>query len=288
VVFSPRPLAGWWEEAHFAPKPGQKTPDRVAERMKYNGFEAYRLAGNIIAYATGMEPPKPRLTKVEIASDTTERNVPRSYLKVAQLKPIGGEFRSASRGLHNLMDHLGKTARLDVKLQSEEMRPNHEDLFNFRLMYLHGRGEFSMDDEDMDNIRSNLQTGGILLADACCGRKEFDVSFRKFAEQLYPKHKLELIPLTDELYSKELNPEPIRTVRCRRERADGSGGPEAEFRDVAPHLEGIKIDGRWVVIYSKYDLGCALEKSKSTDCLGHDYESALKLAGAVVLYALKK
>jgi hypothetical protein len=286
VVFSPQPLAGWWEEAHFAPQAGQKTPDRAGERMKYNGFESYRLAGNIIAYATGMDPPKPRLTKVEIASNADEKVVPRSYLKMAQIKPTG-EFRSASRGLHNLMDHLAKAARLDVKLQSDEVTPGNDSLFSFRLMYLHGRNDFRMDPEDYDNIRSNLQTGGILLADACCGRKEFDVAFRKFAAELFPKNMLELIPLTDELYSKELNPEPIRTVRCRREKADGSG-PEAEFRDMPPHLEGIKIDGRWVVVYSKYDLGCALEKSKSTDCMGHDYDSALKLAGAVVLYALKK
>jgi len=42
------------------------------------------------------------------------------------------------------------------------------------------------------------------------------------------------------------------------------------------------------VIYSKYDLGCALEaKHPSPDCLGHDHESALRLASAAVLYALK-
>jgi hypothetical protein len=43
-----------------------------------------------------------------------------------------------------------------------------------------------------------------------------------------------------------------------------------------------------VVIYSKYDIGCALEKHQSTDCLGHDYDSAVVLARAAVLYALKR
>jgi hypothetical protein len=43
-----------------------------------------------------------------------------------------------------------------------------------------------------------------------------------------------------------------------------------------------------VVIYSKYDLGCALENHQSSDCLGHDKASALKLAAAAVLYELKK
>ena len=55
-----------------------------------------------------------------------------------------------------------------------------------------------------------------------------------------------------------------------------------------PALEGIKLNGRWVVVYSKYDIGCALENHQSSDCRGHDRASALRLAAAAVLYALKK
>ncbi len=54
------------------------------------------------------------------------------------------------------------------------------------------------------------------------------------------------------------------------------------------HLEGIQVDGRWVIIYSKYDVGCAIEGHKSADCLGYDKESALKIGAAVVLYSLKR
>src|SRR5581483_3156583 len=151
--------------------------------------------------------------------------------------------------------------------------------------YLHGRGEFSYNEKALDNLRANLQTGGLLLADACCGKKAFDTAFRAFANNLFPGKKLEPIPLTDDLFGKELNGEPITTVRCRTERPDGSS-PETSYREVPPYLEGIKLGNRWVVIYSKYDLGCALEKRPSTDCLGHDYASALKLGGAVVQYAL--
>ncbi|HTU91400.1 MAG TPA: DUF4159 domain-containing protein, partial [Gemmataceae bacterium] len=63
---------------------------------------------------------------------------------------------------------------------------------------------------------------------------------------------------------------------------------DPEYRELAPALEGIKYNGRWVVIYSKYDLGCALERHKSSDCLGHDYDSAVRLGRAAVLYALKR
>jgi len=50
----------------------------------------------------------------------------------------------------------------------------------------------------------------------------------------------------------------------------------------------VKIKGRWAVIYSRWDIGCALEKHKSPQCLGHDYDSAVQLGRAAVLYHLDR
>jgi hypothetical protein len=174
-----------------------------------------------------------------------------------------------------------------VALQTEPITLNGPDVEEFKFLYLHGRASFTFTDEELANLRANLKTGGLLLADACCGKKPFDKSFHEFAARLFPDKKLEPIPLSDELYSKELNGVEIRQVRCRRENEDGTG-PDPELRDVPPMLEGIKHNNRWVVIYSRYDLGCALEKHPSSDCLGHDHESAIRLASAAVYYALKR
>jgi hypothetical protein len=37
-------------------------------------------------------------------------------------------------------------------------------------------------------------------------------------------------------------------------------------------------------LYSKYDLGCALERNTSADCIGYDHASALRIATAAVRY----
>src|SRR5205823_3224375 len=116
---------------------------------------------------------------------------------------------------------------------------------------------------------------------------EFDRSFRAEVKKMFPESELQLIPADDPLYSAKMSGTALTTVRCRREKADGSG-PEAEMKNVTPYLEGIKIDGRWAIIYSKYDIGCALEGHKAADCMGHDKESALKIASAAVLYSLKR
>ena len=154
---------------------------------------------------------------------------------------------------------------------------------------MHGRSAFEERAQDLKPLHFNLTSGGLLLADACCGSPRFDAAFRKFMDVLWAEEKLKLeaIPPTDELFSGELNGKKIVSVRCRRPSADGKG-VDPVYRDVAPALEGIKYNGRWVVIYSKYDLGCALEHTTSSDCLGHDYDSAVRLGTAAVLYALKR
>ena len=51
-----------------------------------------------------------------------------------------------------------------------------------------------------------------------------------------------------------------------------------------PQLEGVKIDGHWAIIYSKYDIGCALERHQGLDCKGYNHESALRIAANIVIY----
>ena len=99
------------------------------------------------------------------------------------------------------------------------------------------------------------------------------------------KLKLEPIPVKDDLYSAEVDGTAITQVQRR---VLVGGRVEPKFRSLPPELEGVKYKGRWVVIYSKYDIGCALEKHSAPDCLGHDPASALRLARAAVLYAIKR
>jgi hypothetical protein len=272
VIYSPTPLAGYWEgNLH---KEGR-------------GRDAFRLGANIIAYATGLEPPRPRLSEVTIVGDDPPDKVRRGFFKVAQLRHEG-DWQPAPRAMRNLMGEARKVG-LDVVLATGEIYPSSPRVLDYYFFYMHGRNAFSEKKEDLKKLRFRLKAGGTLLADACCGSKVFDRSFRRFIEEVFGEDKLRLqpIPLTDELFSKDLNGTAIRTVRCRRLAPDGRRVVPA-YQEVPPALEGIKYKGRWVVIYSRYDIGCALEGHASPDCLGHDKASAVKLARAAVLYALKR
>jgi Domain of unknown function (DUF4159) len=270
VVYSPKDLSCSWE--------GNLSKEGRGEL-------AFRVGENVIAYATGMEPPQARLALVDaVVNDPTGKSIPRGYLKVAQLRH-DGDWQPAPNAMRALMSDLRKNAQLDVALEPKAISSTDSALADYKFLYMHGRAAFQVSAEGAKNLRTDLETGGTLLADACCGKKAFDTSFRAFVEQVFPGNKLEPIPLSDDLYSKDLNGQAVTSVRCRTEAAGGTDKP-GEFRAMAPALEGVRIGKRWAIIYSKYDLGCALEKHQSTDCLGHDHASALLLGKAAVFYAL--
>ena len=271
LVYSPQDLSCLWES--------NKHGD--AKFAGGRAVLAFRLGANLVAYATGMEPPRPRLTQVQLPMIKEREAIPRGALRVAQLKH-GGDWHPAPRAMSNLMAHLSKLAGVEVALKTAEMDVLNPSLVDFKFLYMHGRSDFHFEPQEVERLRFNLETGGLLFADACCGKERFDTAFRKFAKELFPKDKLEAIPLVDDLFSKELSGESLteKIIRCRRERG-------AEFRHVPPALEGIKVNNRWVVIYSKYDIGCALERHQSSDCLGYDHDSALRIGSAAVLYTLR-
>lgn len=296
AVFSPSPLAGYWEERRFIPADGRDPKNR--------GEKAFCLSRNIIAYATGMELPKPKLTKTNIV--TPDAGIARSKFRALQLKYISDasvQQPPASDALRNLMSYLGHHAKLDVALTSEVLQPSDNALTKYKFMYLHGRKPIAFTPDEMDNVKANLQTGGLLLVDAACNDikqwRAFDQSFRDAMAKMFPDQKLTVIsPSNEPLFTlAEQAKLGLGSVKCRRENAEGTGA-EKELRDYPVLLEGIKVDeqivdgkkvgGRWAVIYSKYDIGCAIEGHKSADCLGHDKDSALRIASAIVLYSLRR
>ncbi len=276
VIYSPKPLAGYWEANLNADK------DR--------GQKAFEMGANIIAYATGLEPPRPRGNRVEITRDAPKEKAKRGYLQVGQLRHEG-DWQPAKKAMRNLMVEARK-AGLDVVYKTKPVDPSDEEVIDYRFLYMHGRTKFLTKKEDLKSLNFALLSGGTLLADACCGSTVFDTSFRTFMIELFSddKLKLEKIPLDDPLYGADLNGTAIRQIRRREFGENGKIDPH--LKQATPDLEGVKYKNRWIVIYSKYDIGCALDslplKHSSSECRGHDPASALRLARAALLYSLRR
>ena len=150
-------------------------------------------------------------------------------------------------------------------MQHKEIFPRDPNLVHFPLIYMHGRAAVSFAPEDLERLRQHLDPGGgTLFADAACGSTAFDTSFRALVGQMLPGRRLEPIPRDDAIYKDPRIGFDLSDVQYSKAAGGGKGFPQ---------LEGVKVDGHWAIIYSKYDIGCALERHQGPDCKGYTPES---------------
>jgi hypothetical protein len=154
------------------------------------------------------------------------------------------------------------------------------------VLYMHGRNRFSVPVEERQQLKMYLDRGGVLVADSCCGAKPFDKAFREFLTQVYPNMKLERIPISHEIFSEKIGRDIKLLKRRTSEGGETNTGGNMTIRTAEPILEGIELDGRYAVIYSRYDISCALERQNSGNCEGYLPEDAVKLGTNIILYAM--
>jgi hypothetical protein len=206
-------------------------------------------------------------------------------LQIAQLKHTGG-WDTAPHALRNMLVALNDTAGLAASTKTRELDAADPNLFNYPIAYMHGRHKFDLTRSERDRLQRYLENGGVLFADACCSAAPFDRSFRELMKAMFPDKELTRIPITHELFTTKVG---HALQQVRRRGADPTGGRGVIANNSVqsePILEGIEVDGRYVVIYSKYDISCALEHQSAIACEGYVSEDATKLAVNIILYAM--
>ncbi len=276
IIYSPEDLGCYWQYL-VRHAPPNRNPNLTA-----NVLRTMKIGTNVIAYATGREILN-KLEMPQLTVQNAEQQIERGLLQIAQIRHAGA-WNAAPRALRNLLNALNQTAGVAVSNQSRDLLLSDPQIYNFPLIYMHGRQQFQLNKQERERLREYLENGGVLFADACCGAKLFDKSFRELMEQVFPKIMLERIPLEHELFS-EANGQDVR--RLKRRVIEGAvNDAAAQIRELEAVVEGIELDGRYAVIYSKYDLSCALERQSTIQCEGYTSEDAVKLATNIVLYAI--
>ena len=260
VIYSPDDLSCYWNQLDNQPR----NPDVLV---------ALKLGENIVDYITGRELPADKLAVRDVA-DFKEDRPRRGALRIAKLR-TAGDWNIAPMAIPNLTTALRDKLKFDVTINHKELFATDGNLVHYPLIYLHGRTAVSFTAEDKEAIRRHLTGGGVLFADAACGSPAFDASFRQLAAELLPAGKLEPIPRVDEFFTRKIGYDLSNTQQT----------PAAGGKVDYPELEGVKVDGRWAVIYSRLDLGCALQKQAGIDCKGYVHESAMRIATDIVIYA---
>jgi len=188
-----------------------------------------------------------------------------------------GDWDPDPSAVHNLLKFARDSSTLEVKFKRQNVRLTDPQVANYPLLYMTGHREFVWSNDEVAFLQRYLKAGGLLLADACCGRMSFDMGFRREISKVFPNAQLERIPLDHPIYHNLFDIQEVDYTPRVRE----------DFGQLnAPELEGISIDGRLAVIYSRFDLGNGWEQFPHPYSYGLKDEAALKIGANAIVYAI--
>lgn len=240
---------------------------------------------NILAYATNRElKPKDEMpTRLERKTD--DDSFGRNRLRIANLRHPGG-CEAAPRALINLMETAAIQLNMRTAVAEEPIGLTDNAIFNYPVVFMHGRNRFTLTEAERKQLKTYLDRGGLLMANAICASEAFAASFRREMEAMFPDNPLESIPPTHPLFTEEKGGFDLTTV-TRRDPQQRKSGERMEdiLRKVPPDLDGIRFGDRYGVIFSRFDLSCALEKQNSLECRGYIREDAAKIGLNILLYS---
>ncbi len=268
---------------------GETQARTLPASIRHEVDAALAIGTNVIAYATNRElKNKDDLFAIDVVPDGRPRDrVERGQLAIGKLRH-SGMCDAAPAALANLLRAAARELGARVDERTTLVDPADAALFDYHLVFMHGRQGFAFDAARRERIRQFLERGGTLLADSVCASPAFAGAFREEIAAILPEGRLEEIPPNDPIFTKgEYGGYDIRTVTLR-EPAGGDGPLTSRKREIAPKLEGVQIGDRWAVIFSPYDLSCALEKQNSLECTGYGRDDAEKIALNILLYSLNQ
>jgi hypothetical protein len=243
---------------------------------------------NILAYATNRELKDKTKVWTDIPKRKPGERAEPGRIYIAKLKHPGG-CNAAPRALVNLLESADRELKIRTTAADDLVSITDEALFDYHLVFMHGRNSFHLTDEERKHLKAYLERGGMLMADSICASKAFTASFRNEMAAIFPDKKLERIPVDDQLLTTKYGGFDLHEVSRRDPQNRAADAPvAAAIKKVPPELEGIKFDDRWGVIFSPYDLSCALEKRDSLECRGYLREDAAKIGLNVILYSLQQ
>ena len=190
-----------------------------------------------------------------------------------------GDWRPDPQVIPNLSRYLNERLGVDVVPQADALRATDPQLADHPIVYMTGHYTFRLAPDEVAALHRHLQRGGFLFAEACCGRKAFDASFRELARQLFPDHALEPLPVSHPILTGSPGT-PLTQVTYKPAVLAEQAGLNK------PVLEGVTLDGRTVIVYSPYSLGCSIDGHACFACRGVAAPDATAIAANVILYAL--
>ena len=169
---------------------------------------------------------------------------------------------------HFLTDLAAQT-NLRVNKKFCPVRLDAEALFDFPFCVMSGNENFSLSEKERRQLRKYLNHGGFLLVSPGCSDAKWDRSFRQEIKVCFSEYSLKQIPMTHPIFS-IVNPIPRLT--------------DEHGKQVV--LEGLEINGRLVLVYSKEGLNDVAHAEGCCCCGGNEISKPALVNVNIFTYAV--
>lgn len=196
--------------------------------------------------------------------------VSQSTYSIATLKYNGGgDWYANPTALPNLIEFSNKNLGTNIKESPDIVEVGSSDIFNYPFIHMTGHGNIFFSNEEANNLRKYLLSGGFLHVDDNYGLDEF---FRKEITKVFPNKKLIQINSNHIIFNQSFS--------------FPNGLPKIHIHDAKPsEAYGIFDNGRLLCLYTyESDLSDGWEDSEVHNDSEETRLKALKMGSNIIEY----
>lgn len=184
----------------------------------------------------------------------------------------GGDWYSNPTALPNLINFCNENISTRINGKPATVKPQSVDIFQYPYIHMTGHGNVFFTDQDAENLRNYLLSGGFLHIDDNYGMEPF---VKKELTKVFPDHKLEELPVSHPIFSVLYNfPQGLPKIH--------------EHDGKRPQALGITVEGRLVVLFTfESDLGDGWEDQEVHNDPQEIRIKALQMGANIIKYAFE-
>ncbi|WP_439129412.1 DUF4159 domain-containing protein [Polaribacter sp.] len=184
----------------------------------------------------------------------------------------GGDWYSNPTAIPNLVDFANTNIHTNISKNPQTVAVSSEDLYNFPIVFMTGHGNVFFSDDEAENLRNYLISGGFLHISDNYG---LDKYIRNEIKKVFPKLEFKEIPSNHPIYNQSFK--------------FPNGIPKIHEHDKKPAQGfGIFYEGRLVVFYDyETDLSDGWEDAIIHNNPKSVREKALKMGANIIEFAFK-
>ena len=184
----------------------------------------------------------------------------------------GGDWYSNPTALPNLIKFCNQQINTSLQEKPQTVSLLDVELFNYPLIHMTGHGNVFFTNEEVENLRDYLLSGGFLHIDDNYGMDQY---VRKELAKLFPNEELKELPGDHPIFNQKFKfPQGLPKIH--------------EHDNGRPQAFGITIDGKLVLLYTfESDLGDGWENPEVHNDPAEVRLKALQMGANIIQYAFE-